>query len=182
MDPQFEIECQILAQAIDQMDYYQILKVEQSATGGEIKRAYYRESRAFHPDKYYHLDNEELKANIHRIYKRITEAYTVLRDPEARAKYTADINGPEREKKLRYTEASEAELKKQKEEQTGKTPQARQCYREAVLAMQQKRWEVAERQLNTALMYEPDNELFKSKLAEVRKNIKGSPGGGFAIR
>ncbi|MDF1566153.1 MAG: DnaJ domain-containing protein [Deltaproteobacteria bacterium] len=182
MDPQFEIECQILAQSIDGMDYYQILKIAQGATGGEIKRAYYQESRAFHPDKFYHLPDDDLKLNVHKIYKRITEAYTILRDAEARAKYTADINGPERASKLRYTEASEAELKKAKEEETGKTPQARQCYREATLAMQQKRWQHAERQLNMALMYEPGNTLFKEKLEEVRKNLKGSSSGGFSIR
>lgn len=182
MDPQFVIECQILAQSIEQMDYFQILKVEQTATTGEVKAAYYQESRALHPDKFYHLPDEDLKENIHKIYKRITEAYTVLRDAEARTKYTADINGPERATKLRYSEASEAELKKAKEEQTGKTPQARQCYREAMMAIQQKRWEAAERQLNTAMMYEPDNELFKEKMDEVRKNMKSSSGGGFAIR
>ncbi len=182
MEPQFEIECQILAQSIDSMDYFQILKIEQTATVGEIRQAYYMVSRGFHPDKFYQLDNTELKDNVHKIYKRVTEAYTVLKDDEARAKYTADITSSERETKLRYTEASEAEQKKAKEEEIGKTPQVRQCYREAMMAMKQKRWEAAERQLNTALMYEPDNEIFKAKMDEVRKNLKGSSGGGFAIR
>jgi len=183
MDPSFEIECQVLVQALDGLDYFQILKIEQTATLSEIKKAYYQESRAFHPDKYFHLSDEgEVKENVHRIYKRITEAYTVLREAEAKAKYLVDINGPDRSTKLRYNEESEAELKKAKEEETGKTPQARQCYREAMLAISQKRWEQAERQLNTAIMYESDNALFKEKLEEVRKNIKKGPAGGFAIR
>lgn len=181
-DPAFEIETQVLAQTIDELDYFQILKVAQDATAGQVKKAYYAESRSFHPDKFYQLPDGDLKDNVFKIYKRITEAYTILRDAEKRAKYTADINGPERAEKLRFTEQSEAEQKKAKEEETGKTPQARQCYREALLQMQRKQWEQAERTLKTALMYEPDNELYKQKLDEAVKNIKPKGGHGFEIK
>ncbi len=180
-DPQFEIEIQLLAQAVDEMDYYQVLKVNQDATPGQIKAAYYRESRVLHPDRFYQSSSEELKANVLKVYKRITEAYMVLKDYEKRNKYTQDINGPERASRLRFTEESEQEQKKEKDEQTGKTPQAKQCYRQAILDMQQKRWEKAERSLKTALMYEPDNELFKQKLAECEKNIAEKPAPSFKI-
>lgn len=182
IDPQFEIEVQVLAQAIDEMDYFQILKVEQDATPAQLKRAYYAESRAFHPDKFFQLPDGELKTGVLKIYKRITEAYTVLRDHEKRAKYQADVNGPDRAEKLRYTEQSEAEQKQEKEEQMGKTPQARQLFRQALLDLQYKRWEQAERNLKSALVYEPDNQLFKEKLEEAQKNIKPKGSGGFAIR
>ncbi len=152
------------------------------ATAGEIKKAYYAESRAFHPDGYYQEADEELKANVFKIYKRITEAYTVLRDPEKRRKYTADIDGPDRAGKLRFTEQSEAEQKKAKEEQEGKTEQGRKCYRQALLEVRQKRFETAERTLRTALMYEPDNDLFKAKLEEVQGQIKPAGGHGFEIK
>ncbi|RMG19949.1 MAG: molecular chaperone DnaJ [Deltaproteobacteria bacterium] len=183
MDPQLAIEVQVLRQALDTLDYYQILKVQQDATLSEIKRAYYRESRAWHPDRFYHLPDGELKDGVNAIYKRITEAYTVLRDAEKRAKYTADINSPERERKLRFTEASEQEQKQAKAEREGKTPQARQAYRAALREMQAKRWEAAVRQLKTALMYESDNELFQEKLKEAEAELKKMPkkGGGFAI-
>jgi DnaJ-class molecular chaperone len=180
-DPQFEIEVQILAQAVDDMDYFQVLKVEQSATPAQVKAAYYKESRVFHPDRFFQSGSEDLKANVLKVYKRITEAYMVLKDYEKRAKYTADVNGPERAAKLRFTEQSESEQKKAKEEQTGKTPQAKQCYRQALLDMQQSQWEKAERSLKTALMYEPDNALFKEKLAECEKHIRAKPTGGYKI-
>ncbi|MFW5878501.1 MAG: J domain-containing protein [Myxococcota bacterium] len=180
-DPQFEIEMQILAQAIDEMDYYQVLKVDQNATAGQIKASYYRESRVLHPDRFFQSDSEEIKANVMKVYKRVTEAYMVLKDYEKRAKYTADINGPDRASRLRYTEESEQEQKQAKDEQTGKTPQAKQCYRQAILDMQQKRWEKAERNLKTALMYESDNELFKEKLEECQKHIDEGPAPTFKI-
>src|SRR5437899_4576798 len=128
MDEGFEIEAQALAQVLDELDYFQVLKVAQSASPGEIKAAYYRESRAYHPDRFSTLPASDMKENINRIYKRINEAYVCLRDDTKRTKYLADVLGPERQKKLRFVEASEQELKKEKEQEVGTTPQGRKFY------------------------------------------------------
>src|SRR5256884_6753184 len=128
MDETFEIEAAALAQVLDELDYFQVLKVGQAASPNEIKTAYYRESRAYHPDRFYQLPNLELKESIGRIYKRINEAYVCLRDDVKRAKYLADVNGPDRQKKLRFVEASEQEMKKDKEQEIGATPQGRKFY------------------------------------------------------
>ncbi len=50
--PQFLIEVETLAAVLDQLDYFGVLKIPQTATPAEIKAAYYRESRAYHPDRY----------------------------------------------------------------------------------------------------------------------------------
>ena len=84
MDEGFEIEAQALAQVLDELDYFQVLKVAQSASPGEIKAAYYRESRSYHPDRFSTLPPSDMKENIGRIYKRINEAYVCLRDEEER--------------------------------------------------------------------------------------------------
>ena len=125
VDETFEIEAAALAQVLDELDYFQILKIGQTAGPSEIKSAYYRESRAYHPDRFYQLPNADLKESIGRIYKRINEAYVCLRDDVKRTKYLADISGPERQKKLRFVEASEQEMKKDKEQEIGTTPQGR---------------------------------------------------------
>jgi DnaJ-class molecular chaperone len=106
MDEAFEIEAQALAQVLDELDYFQVLKIGQNSSPPEIKSAYYRESRAYHPDRFSTLPAGELKDNIGRIYKRINEAYVCLRDDTKRTKYLADVLGPERQKKLRFVEAS----------------------------------------------------------------------------
>src|SRR3954465_11951812 len=128
MDEGFEIEALALAQILDELDYFQILKVGQNANPGEIKAAYYRESRAYHPDRFSTLPPSELKANIGKIYKRINEAYVCLRDDTKRTKYLADVIGAERQKKLRFVESSEQELKKEKEQEVGQTPQGRKFF------------------------------------------------------
>ena len=61
-------------------DYYQILGIEPGAGEGEIKTAYRRLARKYHPDVSKETGAEER-------FKAINEAYEALRDPEKRAAY-----------------------------------------------------------------------------------------------
>lgn len=187
MDAQFLIEVETLATVLDQLDYFGVLKVPQTATPGDIKAAYYRESRAYHPDRFAALDSGELKEMIGRIYRRVNEAYTVLRDDRKRARYLADVSGPEREQKLRFTEVEEAQVKEEQkkkiEEQFGQTPNGRKFYAAALKEIQAARWDAAERALKSALMYEPANPKFKEQLALVQTEWeKVRPRGDYRIK
>ncbi|HZY03960.1 MAG TPA: DnaJ domain-containing protein [Anaeromyxobacteraceae bacterium] len=174
MDQQFRQEVAALVQALDQLDYFGVLKLPQTAGVAEVKAAYHRESRAYHPDRFAALPDQALREQIGRIYRRINEAYTVLRDDAKRKKYVADISGPDREKKLRFTEADEAQVKdaqkKKIEEQFGQTPNGRKFYAAAMADIQAGRWDAAERNLKSALMYEPQNARFKEQMALVEKS------------
>jgi DnaJ-class molecular chaperone len=172
MDEAFEIEAQALAQILEELDYFQILKVGQNATPAEIKNAYYRESRAYHPDRFSTLPPGEMKENIGKIYKRINEAYVCLRDDTRRAKYLGDILGTDRQKKLRFVEASEQEMKKEKEQEVGQTPQGRKFFMAGLADMVAQRFAAAERNFKMALTYEPNNSNFKSKRDEAAKLVK----------
>lgn len=173
IDPVFEIETQAVAQLIDELDYFQLLKLEHNAAPDAIKAAYFRESRTYHPDRYYSHPDEELKAAIGRIYKRINEAWVCLRDDAKRGKYLTDINGPDRDKKLRYTEASEEELKREREAELGTTPQGRRIFQQAMLDLDAGRLQQAAQNFKMALMYEPQNELFKRKSEEAHRRLAG---------
>jgi curved DNA-binding protein CbpA len=124
---------------------------------------------------------------IGRIYRRINEAYTILRDDQKRARYLADVSGPERLKKLRFTEAEEsavqAEQKRKLEEQLGQTPNGRKFYSAALVEIAAQRWEAAERALKGALMYEATNARFKEQLALVQAELeKTRPKGDYRIK
>jgi DnaJ-class molecular chaperone len=187
MDAQFLIEVEMLATVLDQLDYYAVLKLDQGAGVADVKAAYYRESRAFHPDRYAAVESAEVREMIGRIYRRINEAYTVLRDDARRKKYAGDVAGPDRARKLRFSEGDEAAVKeaqkKRAVEQLGQTPNGRKFYASALVEIAAQRWEAAERALKGALMYEPANARFKEQLAVVQSELeKTRPKGDYRIK
>ena len=66
---------------MEYIDYYQILGIERSATQADIKRAYRKMARLYHPD----LHPDEPSAQTK--FQQINEANEVLSDPEKRRKY-----------------------------------------------------------------------------------------------
>ncbi|MGH8904301.1 MAG: molecular chaperone DnaJ [Egibacteraceae bacterium] len=67
-------------------DLYEILGVPRAATDEDLKRAYRRKAREFHPDQ----------GGDEEAFKELTAAYEVLRNPQARANYDryGDPRGP----------------------------------------------------------------------------------------
>ena len=67
--------------ATDFKDYYAILGVSKTATPEEIKQAFRKLARKFHPDV--NPKNKQAEAR----FKEVNEAYEVLSDADKRKKY-----------------------------------------------------------------------------------------------
>jgi molecular chaperone DnaJ len=67
--------------ATKKRDYYEVLGIERSASGDEVKRAYRKLAVKFHPDK-----NPD-DAHAEEKFKELGEAYDVLMDADKRAAY-----------------------------------------------------------------------------------------------
>lgn len=66
---------------------YEVLGVKPGATANEIKKAYHKEARATHPDK----NGNTVEAN--EAFKKISEAYQTLSDPDKRRDYDREQAG-----------------------------------------------------------------------------------------
>src|SRR5207244_5742327 len=75
-----------LDQAMEYKDYYKVLNVSREASADEIKKAFRKLARKYHPD----MNPSDKKAEAK--FKEINEAYEVLSDPDKRRKY--DTLGP----------------------------------------------------------------------------------------
>jgi DnaJ-class molecular chaperone len=64
-------------------DYYQILGIDRSASADDIKKAFRRLARQYHPD----LHAGAKKAEMEKKFKELNEAHEVLSDPDKRKKY-----------------------------------------------------------------------------------------------
>lgn len=63
------------------VDYYKILGVDKNIPQKDVKKAYVKRAKQFHPDL--HPDDPKAKAK----FQALNEAYSVINDPEKRRKY-----------------------------------------------------------------------------------------------
>jgi DnaJ-class molecular chaperone len=80
-------------------DYYQVLGIPRTASADDIKKAYRRLARQYHPD----LHAGGKKAEMEKKFKELNEAHEVLSDPDKRKKY--DQYGAEWEQAEAYERA-----------------------------------------------------------------------------
>ena len=166
------LEIRALVKIMDELNYYQLLGVEPTATAREIRRAFHDSSRTYHPDATRELD-PGLRAECGRISKRITEAYCVLRDGRRRQAYDARIQQGAA-LRIQLTEARQAHTEQVKAERRGRTPQGRQFHARAEAALKLGNLAGAIQNIQMALTFEGQNEGFKQLLEELRQRQKAT--------
>ena len=77
-------------------DYYQILEVKRNATAPEIKRAFRRLAKRYHPDK-----NPEQIVFAEQMFREVCRAYNILRDKKQKSDYDQRLQTIERQRKAR---------------------------------------------------------------------------------
>lgn len=163
-----------VAGVLPTLDYYQVLKVDRKAPLAEIKKAFFRESQALHPDRFFGSSDTELKDAVMFIYKRIAEAYAVLRDPDLRPKYDQQLeSGQAKRLERRDSQAGGANVPTA--DPKAKNPQAQKYLQMGLMALRKGDFAGAEMNLQFALKFEPGNDGIAKKLKEAQE--KKSKGG-----
>jgi curved DNA-binding protein CbpA len=169
LDPK---EIKALARLVDDLNYYEILGVPPGTASTALRDAYHAASRKFHPDAHRHLD-PEMRSAVERIAKRVAEAYSVLRDPRRRKLYDERLSqGSSVASRMQLVEGTVEAGRRAAEERGGKTPNGKRYFALAQADLARGDLNSAARNLQMACTFEPGNELFKGKLAEVKAKLR----------
>ncbi len=72
---------------LGRQDHYQVLHVSRQATREEVRKAYFRLAKEYHPDLHFQDGLEDLKPKLEALFARITQAYDVLAMEKMRQEY-----------------------------------------------------------------------------------------------
>ena len=93
--------------------HFDVLGITRDATEAEVKEAYFRLAKRFHPDVHHDPALADLRDKIEAIFMGLGEAYEVLRNPRIRAKYECELGpapGEPRPEVRAFDPAQEARL------------------------------------------------------------------------
>jgi curved DNA-binding protein CbpA len=77
------IRTNTLYEIVDDLDYYQLLKLKPSCAQKDIATAFQKQSKTLHPDK----SPKEQKDRANYIFTALNEAFRILKEPENRLEY-----------------------------------------------------------------------------------------------
>lgn len=165
---------------MEEMTHYRMLEVDRRAETKDIKRAYFKVSRVYHPDSYFRKNLGSFKSKIEALFKRVGRAYEVLSDPQKRKAYDATLpyeptpeELEEKHKKEEQKERDERLAAERRRRLLRRSPlaarraKARRHYKDALAMKEEGDTVKAANSIKLALALEPDNQEYKAFLDEV---------------
>jgi tetratricopeptide (TPR) repeat protein len=71
------------------LDHYSALGLDAEANAVDIKKAYFKAAKKYHPDSLARMGLDDLKESAARVFARMAEAFETLSNPDKRAAYDA---------------------------------------------------------------------------------------------
>jgi curved DNA-binding protein CbpA len=196
LDPALDLDLEIQRRVLEfesRLDatYYEILGVEPSASPREIKRAYFRLSREFHPDRYFRREIGPFAERFQRIFRKLLEAHEMLSDPMARAEMEKSlaqgavrepeparttetrVDPREAQRRLRVDPREAQRRLRQVTAQakvvTARRQKAKHYFETGMAAFRAERWLEAAASVRLAIAFDPGNDSYRESFAEVQQ-------------
>ncbi len=139
--------------------YHVFLGVAETCAGDDLRAAFHARAEMLHPDRF-HVDGDpELRARVYAVYKRITEAYRVLGDPDTRRQYEEQ----RKEGAIRF-ERRERPGAPAKRPEDLLSPGAKKYWGLVLEAERRGDTKGAKLNLQLALQMDPNSDLLKAKM------------------
>lgn len=90
-----------LAAGLGKMNYYQLLDISQTASAPEVKQAYFKRAKEFHPDLFDRNLPLNVKEKIRIVFDSINKAYRTLRDSRRKKLYDGGLENTEDDRRKR---------------------------------------------------------------------------------
>ena len=169
--------------ALDQ-PYHQLLGVKRDADLRAIKKAYFKLSKVFHPDRYFRREIGSFAPRLNRIFRRIGLAYELLADPTTRAELERSMvaappgaSTPEgglsaaQLRKRKLLERMRKQFRIPKEILAERRFKARQFHDASRVSAQKGNWTEAAASIRLAIAFDPWNDSFKEAFGEVQAEV-----------
>lgn len=124
------------AEAIAVQNYYEMLEIEPNASIEETRRAFFKLSKIYHPDRVPRELREDINEMVAYLFSNLSEAHSVLMDPFSREQYDAVLFGSEER-------SSEIRAAKTDEDAIRSALEAENLYQRALVFVNQRRYDKA---------------------------------------
>ncbi|MBU0551998.1 J domain-containing protein [Myxococcota bacterium] len=163
---------------LDTGNYYEILGVEADISEADLQAHFHALTRRIHPDLF-HGESASTLALVNRAYRRVNEAYSVLKSPERRRVYDQGLKESQGQR-LRLSQEDMEQVARRKQRRRGETGTGDYYWRVAKATLSQARghsdavapalYEAA-CLLRTAMAFEPENEHFRGALEQITMRL-----------
>jgi curved DNA-binding protein CbpA len=124
------------------LSFYEVLGVTSSSSPAEIKKAYYKIAKKFHPDNHFGLEDDDIKRKLSKIFMYIYQSYTTLSDPIRRREY---------EESLKVKPGSPASRKGNASKPLSEEDRARAIFKKGISLYRDENYEEAEHAFRQAV-------------------------------
>ncbi len=179
----FEEKVENLYNKLNSINYYDILGIKDDASLDEIKSAYYKKTKEFHPDRHFHLPSDTLKNKLISLFSFLTKAYETLSDQKMKLEYDKSLSSGTMPMETSNSELARAQFIEGKEAlREAFYTEATELFRKAIyhdssaavyhfclglVLEKEKKYQDAEESIRTALQLEPFNADYIAELGHI---------------